>query len=121
MKPLLFAVVLALALPVCAQAQACSNQDSILVPVRPDAGSWSCTAKDGTIWTIAYQDTEGGLLEVTSNGPNGSFTWQQSEYLVPGFRYAACVGDVCWKYHPFIVYLLGGKNVYLSGRFIVAD
>ena len=120
MKQTLLLVILALALPVCAQNPSCPKSGDIFIPVRPTPGAFVCD-KNGTTWSIAYEDTEGGMLEVTSNGPNGSFTWQQSVLWSQPVRYAACAGDVCWKFKQYLVYLLGGEQLYLEGPFVVEN
>lgn len=119
MKQTLLLVILALALPVFAQASTC-NHKPIFLPVQPTAGSYSCTAKDGTAWTLAFQDTEGGMLEVTADGPGGSFTWQQSVQWSKRAFYAACAGDVCWKFTQHLIYA-GGNGLDFKGRFVVGD
>jgi hypothetical protein len=122
MKPLLLLAVLALALPVCAQNPSCPKSGDIVIGVKPVAGSFTCQKKDGTVWTIAYEDTEGGIITVTSDGPGGSFNWQQSVlWGSQPVHYAACAGDVCWKFKQYLVSLLGGKNLYLEGPFITAE
>ncbi len=117
MKPLLFAVFLALALPAYAQVPTC-NHKPIFLPVQPTPGGYSCAEKDGTAWTLAYSPAYNGSLVVTSSGPAGTFTWEQNVVWDEPVTYQACTQSQCWKFTQHLMYA-GGNGLDFKGRFVV--
>lgn len=121
MKPLLFAVVLALALPACAQTM-CSPQTKFYLDVRPTQNVYSCQTENGSIWTIGFKPDNGGELVVTYENFDGNWAyWEKAVNWKSPATYRGCWNDACWKYTQHIYYQLGGANVYFEGPFVVHE
>ena len=123
-KVLMILVVLFVLVPlVFTQAIPCSKTP-IMLQVSPDPGSYTCQAKSGATWTIAYQTAYRGELVVSYDGPKGQFSWEQSVLWSPDpIRYRACTqGSVCWRFTQHLTRsCYECKNIFLEGPFATRD